>query len=769
MPNVINLETMALDEVRFESVARQEDLRIYNIFTRYFSSPTEWFSITQKAKTMGFNAIYLNPINKTGSSGSLYSIYDYFDWDEKSMGKVSKKEGENLLKSYLNYCKMLGMKVFYDLVINHTAYDSKLVKEHDDWYEHNEDGSVSHAFCYTEQGVVHWEDSAKLNYDIANIELFNYVESICNYYLNLGFSGFRCDAAGYIPDTLWKVLIKNVHKSYPYAIFLGEAFMVPQENIDKLGRAGFEYIFSSAKWWNGYDSWFIEQTSRFQKEGLKLISFPDNHDTYRFMSETNENVALYLQRMIYIAVCSSSFEISYGFEYGFKKKPHVVETLPSDIEDTKYDFTKEIAEANSLRDMYKILRSEGKFCNIWPSNHELVFIEKKPLDENLGQKCLIIMNRTDRKVSVSKNKIHELFVGDCVYKSNGSTNEFEFEPFGIHIFVAVSDEVPCVKENQSFCLVEKGHLIKKKLPIKNLFPDEVLIEIEACGICGSDRREFNNGLFFWSKEEKGGHEFVGKVLQVGRKCCRVKVGDFVANRISRDRECVIQFGGFSKYAVVRENCLFILPSDMNRLKAALIEPLACAIHNGEMIDNLYKKQLAIIGSGTIALLTERYLKYLYPEIKLNLLYKHSQICKYLNSSTNYIEFKDAFSSGMFDIPCRYDLIFECSGNSKIFSKLFDILNKNGKIVLTGIYDDSFIDKNNNISISTMMFNEYSLAGSFLYTAEDFEKAAYLIINNKIKVDDIITTMNFEDTQKAFEIPSKERIKIVLTAESYNTQ
>lgn len=761
MPKTINLENRALFEKRLECVKKQEDLRIYNIFTRYFSGPSDWFAITKQAKNMGFNAIYLNPINKTGSSGSLYSIADYFDWDKKSMGNVSKREGERLLKNYLNYCKSIGMKVFYDLVVNHTAYDSPLVKEHSDWYEHDENGEVSHAYCYTERGIAFWQDSAKLKYDISNANVFKYIESICNYYLDLGFSGFRCDAAGYAPDILWRVLIKNIHKSHPDAIFLAEAYMVPLENIDKIADAGFEYIFSSAMWWNGYDSWFIEQIDRFQKKGLKFISFPDNHDTERLMHEVNGNIALYKQRMMFVAICSSSFEISYGFEYGFKKKPNVVETTPDDIENSPYDFTEEITNAISLRNKYEILRTEGKFCNIWPSNEELVFIEKTPLDENIGQKSLIIMNRTSKNICVSDKRVHELFVGDCVFKSNYTMNDYEFEPFGIHIFVASRDEIPSVKDNQSFCLVNKEQMVKKNLPIQNLFPDEALVEVTTCGICGSDRREFSNGRFFWSREESGGHEFVGKVLQVGKKCSKVKVGDIVANCISRDRTGVTQFGGYSKYVVVKETCLFVLPNDVDITKATLIEPLACAIHIGKMLQNLYKGRVAIIGSGTIALLTERYLRYIYPELKIDFLYKHQHICKYLSSKTKCIEFNQAFSTGMFVAPNRYDVIIECSGNAKIFSRLFNLLSVNGKIILTGIYNDSLIGKGNNISLSTIMFKENGLLGSFLYTTDDFAESANLIINNNIEVKDIVTIMNFDDIQKAFEIPSSDRVKIII--------
>ena len=155
-----------------------------------------------------------------------------------------------------------------------------------------------------------------------------------------------------------------------------------------------------------------------------------------------------------------------------------------------------------------------------------------------------------------------------------------------------------------------------------------------------------------------------------------------------------------------------------------------------------------------------YWDFLY-SLKIDFLYKHSKICRYLSSKTKCIEFNQVFATGMFDVPNRYNIVIECSGNAKIFSKLFKLLNANGKIILTGIYDDSLVGIGNNISLSTIMFKENGLLGSFLYTSDDFAESANLILNNNIEVEDIITIMDFEDIQKAFEIPSSDRVKVIV--------
>lgn len=736
------------------------DLKIYNIFTRYFTGPAQWMDVTKKAKEMGFNTIYLNPFQRTGSSKSMYSIVDYFKFDEFSMKGIGEKEGKIQLKKFLEDCKAMEMRVLFDLVVNHVGIDSKIVKKYNHWFEKEENGEIRKAWCTTETGKNIWEDCAKLDLSIVKSGAWNFIEEVCRCYLALGFDGFRCDVAAYIPEVFWTHLISLIRKDYPNAIFVGESFMVPMKSIDKLQKSGFDYVFNSAKWWNGLDEWYYEQNSHFIDNGIKTISFPDNHDTERLMKEVSGNIELYKQRLYLLAVLSSAFEITYGFEYGFQKKCHVVETRPKDIEKTELDFTADIKKALKFRKQYEILRTEGRLTNIYPNSYELLFLQKESTNSSYPQKALFLLNLTNEEKIIERKKVTSVFQGECVNIKEEEGEMLYLKPYEIRIYIAEAKLQPKIKMNFSHCLIDKGVFVQKYLKIKPLYPDEVFVEILACGICGSDRKEFNNGRFFWKSEASGGHEFVGRVIQVGHACTTVKVGDVVCNCIPREREAITQFGGFSKYLVARETCLYRLPKHIDVINATIIEPLACAIHAGKMIKD--EKNIAIVGSGPIAILVERYLNATTTEKNLNLIYKHDSIVKFASKSTKCITFQDVEKHGLFEAQRKFHTIIECSGNAEILKKLCNWLLDGGKIILTGIYNDSMITQENIFSLTTMMFREYHLKGSFLYTREDFQEAANLIIGNQILVRDLIQIMPFCKCQAAFEIPSKERVKIVLS-------
>ncbi len=751
MSNSINVSLKSEETGRKSD--SQRDLKIYNLFTRYFTGPKDWNEQAIKAKEMGFNTIYLNPFQKTGGSESLYSIIDYYEWEPTVMQGLTKEEGLKQIKAFIQVCNELGLEVVLDFVSNHTADDSPCVLEHPEWYEKDENGNIAKAWCMSDTGKRVWGDCAKLDYSNPQNGLWDYMESICRYYLQLGFSGFRCDVAAYVPKEFWSYLIATLKKDYPNVYFMGEAFMVPQETIDGLAEAGFDYIFNSAKWWNGYDSWFFEQNTHFNAMGLKTISFPDNHDTRPLMQEVDGNVDLFRQRLYFMSVLTSGFEITSGFERGIQTNYSVITSKPEEFANAKFDFTCDIKKALELRDMYEILHTAGELINIWPARRDVLFLQKEAKD--LNQKALFLLNLTSQEVKVEQKTLSSVFPVENVQ------DDVILAPYDFKVYVATAKCVPKVKNNVSSSLIGKKKMTQIKLPIKPLYSDEALVEVLSCGICGSDRREFFNGRFFWKAPETGGHELVGKVIQCGENCHNISVGDIICYRIPRQHTGIMQFGGFSQYVVIRETSLYKLPNGYNICKATMIEPLACAIHTAKKIS--VDKNIAIVGSGTIALLLERYLSTCKNYRDIYLVYKHENVCNHVSCMTNRIAFDKLKNAPIFGIPKKFDTIIECSGNAQNFGKLWELLAPEGKLILTGIYDDSLLKNGNFFSLTTTMFDERKIEGSFLYTENDFDEAAKLIIRDQIKVEDLITKMSFDECQQAFETPSGKAIKTIIVS------
>ena len=78
-------------------------------------------------------------------------------------------------------------------------------------------------------------------------------------YLDLGFDGFRCDAAYQIPSHFWHRLIHDIKNKYPDIVFTAETLGCTEEQSKQTAQAGFDYIFNSSKWWAFNSHWLLGQ------------------------------------------------------------------------------------------------------------------------------------------------------------------------------------------------------------------------------------------------------------------------------------------------------------------------------------------------------------------------------------------------------------------------------------------------------------------------------------------------------------------------------
>lgn len=150
-------------------------------------------------------------------------------------------------------------------------------------------------------------------------------------------------------------------------------------------------------------------------------------------------------------------------------------------------------------------------------------------------------------------------------------------------------------------------------------PGEVKVKTSCCGLCGSDKPRilFGEVPFFPSTI---GHEFSGIVVETGKGVTTVEAGDLVTVvpllvcnscvhcRTGHYGQCVSKqfiglraenMGAFAQYNVLPERNVLKVPVGMDKVTAALVEPLSVAIHALIRIDFHPGHDIAIIGMGTI--------------------------------------------------------------------------------------------------------------------------------------------------------------------------
>ncbi|MEZ5582936.1 MAG: alpha-amylase family glycosyl hydrolase [Candidatus Competibacteraceae bacterium] len=367
---------------------------IYNLFPLLAGPFGRWEKHIARAAAMEFDWIFVNPVQQSGGSGSLYSIADYFQLDRRLVDPNDPRNPEQQLKEVIAAAEQRGIKMMVDLVINHCATDSTLVQQHPEWFEHEKDGSLAHPFCFEDNNTkkVVWGDLVSFDHQKTTdpAGLYAYLRRIVHYLLELGFKGFRCDAAYQIPGTLWKRLIKDVKKRCPEAVFAAETLGCTPTQTKQTAQAGFDYIFNSIKWWDLEGDWLLKQYNLTRKIAPS-IGFPESHDTERLFAETNGNVAAMKQRYLLAALFSTGVMMPIGFEFGFRKPLHVVDSRPEDWEEPNVDLCDFITRVNTLKKNHAIFNQESP-TRIVKTRNKGVLVLWKGVDDT-DHEALLITNK----------------------------------------------------------------------------------------------------------------------------------------------------------------------------------------------------------------------------------------------------------------------------------------------------------------------------------------------------------------------------------------
>ncbi len=154
-------------------------------------------------------------------------------------------------------------------------------------------------------------------------------------------------------------------------------------------------------------------------------------------------------------------------------------------------------------------------------------------------------------------------------------------------------------------------------------PQEILIKVKACSICGTDIRVYHHGHKHMRFPRIIGHELSGEIVEIGKTVEGHKLGEKVAIapaipcgrchycRRGMQSMCsnltAIGYhydGGFAEFMVVpedavRNGCVNTFPSELSFEEAALAEPLACAI-NGQQLSQIgLGNTVVVVGAGPL--------------------------------------------------------------------------------------------------------------------------------------------------------------------------
>ena len=322
-----------------------------------------------------------------------------------------------------------------------------------------------------------------------------------------------------------------------------------------------------------------------------------------------------------------------------------------------------------------------------------------------------------------------------------------------------------------------------EVPEPEIKRDQILIEVKACGICGSDLHIYGWEPFIrWVPLPRViGHEIAGTVYKVGADVKEFGPGDRVVAdtwggcgncyycRLGRFNHCMYQVrlgqhvdGGMAKYVVVPANSLYKIPEGVDFQEASVIEPLGVILRAFERCDLKPGDDIAILGPGPIGLLGVMLAKANGAS---------TIIASGLKEDKERLKYAKKFgaipvNAGEENIKDRVlgltegkgvDIVVDVSGGKGSLTEAANIAKRGGQIGVVGLSPEGVF------SPHIIVDKELTIHGSFRRQPSTWYRAIKLVASEVLDIKSIIThVLPLERADEGFQIlMRKEGIKAIL--------
>ena len=292
---------------------------------------------------------------------------------------------------------------------------------------------------------------------------------------------------------------------------------------------------------------------------------------------------------------------------------------------------------------------------------------------------------------------------------------------------------------------------------------EVVVKVDACGICGTDIHVLRGEFAPTQYPIVPGHEFSGEVVALGAGVGNLKAGDFVAVDPSlfdgTCRQCRAGHfnlcehwnaigvgsanGACAEFVAVPSANAFRLPRDIPGPWGALVEPLSCAVHGLDMIDAQVASQYLIYGAGTMGLLLAQLIRHSGASgidmVETNP--KRHELAKRLAAD------RIAVSADELDRPQGWDVVIDATGAVPAIEDGLRRVARGGTFLMFGV---ARADATATFSPFRVYNDEIKIIGS-MAVLHSFERALALLVKGVIDCEAMITAQfALDDYPKAIE-------------------
>ncbi len=340
----------------------------------------------------------------------------------------------------------------------------------------------------------------------------------------------------------------------------------------------------------------------------------------------------------------------------------------------------------------------------------------------------------------------------------------------------------------------KNDIRYEDIAVPEVTPGRVLIKVKYTGICGSDIPRVNGDACHYFPNVLG-HEFSGTVEKIGEGVTSLKVGDRVAGiplvPCMKCEDCQKgnyslckhysfigsrEYGSFAEYVCVPEKNAVKFDDEVSFEMGAFFEPATVALHGLRRVDYKGGKNVAILGGGTIGLLTAQWAKIFGAKnvTVFDILDERLDLAVKLGADNGINSGKEGFMDKAKALTDGkgFDYVYETAGNTITMKMAFELAANKAQVCFIGTPTREL-----SFSVSeweNINRKEFYLTGSWMsysapFPGDEWQLTAHYFKTGELKFDDsfIFKKIPLSEIDEAFEMyktPGTVKGKLLIDSE-----
>lgn len=311
-------------------------------------------------------------------------------------------------------------------------------------------------------------------------------------------------------------------------------------------------------------------------------------------------------------------------------------------------------------------------------------------------------------------------------------------------------------------LLEQGKVAVREVDVPQLDADEVLVQVAAVGVCGSDVHYYQHGKigpYVVDHPLILGHELSGTIAAVGADVDASRIGERVAVEPQRPcRECEqckagrynlcpnIEFyatppidGAFAEFVKIQSQFAFKIPDHVSFEAAALIEPLSVCIWAAQRAEITEGSRVLIAGAGPIGVIMAQVASaFGAAEVIITDISEDRRNFALNFGATRAIDPREESVEGL-----GVNAFVDASGVAQAVFSGIKAVGPAGHVLLVGLGSEEI-----NLPISHIQNNEIWVTGVFRY-ANTWPTGINLVASGKVNLDALVThAFGLDDVESA---------------------